>query len=247
MINKYKTFYKKLLSAFLLFSSLSLAISFALGGVSNSSNTNLSVLSPDKIGCFMFASNLKYGDGIKNVDLKLVKFGQDSQLYKVIELQNILSEAGYLNLGTMGATGYFGINTFKAVKKYQKANNISPTGFVGEKTRGVLRSQFCSVANATTTPMVCDYAAPPTSCYYVQGQNYSSTTQCGMELVCDQPKIKDCPTEKIINYMPVMCIRAPCPAIDNSYYIYNGVRKEISDFDTNYVKNYCSVKETRVY
>jgi hypothetical protein len=47
--------------------------------------------------------------------------------------------------------------------------------------------------------------------------------------------------------MPVMCIKAPCPAIDNSYYIYNNERKEISDFDANYVKNNCSVKESVVY
>jgi hypothetical protein len=60
-------------------------------------------------------------------------------------------------------------------------------------------------------------------------------------------KILACPTEKIINKMPVMCIKAPCPAIDNSYYVYNNERKEISDFDANYVKNNCSVKESVVY
>lgn len=204
MINKYKTFYKKLLSYFLL-TSLFLTL-FSFSFALESGNISVPPVSISRVGCLMFVSNLKYGDGIKNVDLKLVKFGPDSQLYKVIELQNTLSGAGYLNLSNYGATGYFGINTFKAVKKYQKVNNINPTGFVGEKTRTALRSEFCG-----------------------------------------NDKIKDCPSEKIVNYMPVMCIRAPCPAIDNSYYIYNGVRKEISDFDANYVKNSCNVKETIVY
>ncbi len=62
--------------------------------------------------------------------------------------------------------------------------------------------------------------------------------------ILNRNKIKDCPSEKIINMMPVMCIKAPCPPIDNSYYIYNGARKEITDFDAYYVKNSCNVKET---
>jgi hypothetical protein len=197
----------------------------------------------------MFVSNLKYGDGIKNANLLVMKFGPDSQIARVIELQNALTEAGFLK---GEATGYFGVNTLKAVKKYQKANSINPTGFVGEKTRAALRSQFCNSGDINTKPPICDYAAPPTGCNYVKGSEYSSVTQCGMILKCDivsgsENKIKDCPAEKIINQMPVMCVRAPCPAIDNSYYIYKGARKEISDFDANYVKNNCSVKESVVY
>lgn len=60
--------------------------------------------------------------------------------------------------------------------------------------------------------------------------------------------IKACPSEKIINLMPVVCITTPClPQPTNEYYIYNGQRKEISDFDANYVRYYCSVPETKVY
>lgn len=180
--------------------------SFALSQVSGTGEENLSTISSPRIGCFMFVTNLKFRDGVKNLDLTIIKFGPESKIYKVIELQNALIGAGYLS---GNATGYFGVKTLKAVKQYQKVNGITPTGFVGEKTQGVLRSQFCN-------------------------------------LVQVQEKIKDCPSEKIINMMPVMCIRAPCPAIDNSYYIYNGVRKEITDFDANYVKNNCSVKETVV-
>ena len=93
-----------------------------------------------RVSCSMFTENLKYGDGVKNVDLKLVKFGPDSKLAKVLELQNLLIEKGYL---LNEATGYFGAKTFTAVKKYQKENGIKATGFVGEITRGVMRSVYC--------------------------------------------------------------------------------------------------------
>jgi hypothetical protein len=89
----------------------------------------------------MFTENLKYSDGIKNVDLKLVKSGPDSKIAKVIELQNFLIEKRYLS---GEATGYFGVKTFIAVKKYQKENGIKATGFVGEITRGKIRSVVCS-------------------------------------------------------------------------------------------------------
>ncbi len=199
-----------------------------------------------RIGCFMFTQNLKLGDGIKNVDLRLVKFGADSQIAKVLELQNSLISSGYLS---GNATGYFGVKTLKAVKNFQRDNNIKPTGYVGIKTQGILRSKFCNISTTGDTPIMCSYANPPSGCDYINGPDYNATTGCGMLLKCDTHsgnvnKIKDCPSEKIINMMPVMCVRAPCPAIDNSYYIYKGERKEIIEFDTNYVKNNCSVKET---
>lgn len=54
---------------------------------------------------------------------------------QVITLQTVLIQQGYM---TGAPTGYFGILTFKAVKQFQKAHNISPTGFVGALTRAVL-------------------------------------------------------------------------------------------------------------
>ena len=50
----------------------------------------------------------------------------------VIELQQKLVETGYLDKNY--ATGFFGPNTEKAVKKYQADNGISQTGVVAEKT-----------------------------------------------------------------------------------------------------------------
>ncbi len=61
----------------------------------------------------------------------------------VVALQNILREKGYFSLNS---TGYFGIATLKSVKSFQKNYmHISPTGFVGTKTRAVLNTLSYSV------------------------------------------------------------------------------------------------------
>ena len=54
--------------------------------------------------------------------------------------------------------------------------------------------------------------------------------------------IQDCPDEKIINKMPPVDLANP-----NEYYIYKGVRKEIEEFDNEWVKKNCVVKESVVY
>lgn len=58
--------------------------------------------------------------------------------------------------------------------------------------------------------------------------------------------IKDCPDEKIINKMPVVSKDGKAPS-ENSYYIYKGARKELGDFDENYLKKNCNVKVTEVH
>ncbi len=58
----------------------------------------------------------------------------------VTALQDILRSKGYLSVQS---TGFFGIATFKAVKSFQKNYmHISPTGFVGPKTRAVLNTIY---------------------------------------------------------------------------------------------------------
>ena len=54
---------------------------------------------------------------------------------QVTALQTFLISQGYLSFS---ATGYFGILTLKAVKDFQRANYINPTGFVGPATRGMI-------------------------------------------------------------------------------------------------------------
>lgn len=58
----------------------------------------------------------------------------------VASLQNSLISAGFSI--PAGATGYFGEQTFAAVKAYQTSKGIPSTGFVGPLTRGAL-SQMC--------------------------------------------------------------------------------------------------------
>lgn len=237
---------KNILSALLITLTLT-SFSFANSLVSGINNENFGPISSGRVGCFMFTQDLKLGDGLRGVDKRVIRLTADSKAMKVLELQNALISAGYMS---GESTLYFGPKTLKAVKSFQRDNNIKTTGYVGEKTKGILRSKFCNLSNTGDNPAVCSYANPPVGCDYINGPDYNATTGCGMVLKCAiapiENKIKDCPSEKIINMMPVMCIRAPCPPIDNSYYIYKGARKEISDFDSNYVKNSCSVKETIV-
>lgn len=202
-----------------------------------------------RVGCFMFLNNIRFGQ--RGDDVKL--------------LQQNLFDKGYLKANP---TGYFGSATFKAVQKYQKENGISSTGFVGEKTRGILRNHFCNTVPVDDnqyveapkdckvwfdgcnncfrgepgSPMACTKMACLTSKLVPSCKEYFSTSTASTTL------IKDCPTEKITDMMPVMCIKAPCPAQPrDSYYIYKGVRYEIDKFDADYVKNNCTVKETKVY
>lgn len=58
--------------------------------------------------------------------------------------------------------------------------------------------------------------------------------------------IKDCPEEKIVNKMPTISDN-PIEIKTNEYYIYKGKRKEISDFDNEWVKKNCDVKTTEVH
>lgn len=229
--------------------------------------------------CFKFTQNLAQYDGLRN-----------NKKDVVLELQESLFRAGYL---TIKPSGYFGVSTTQAIKKYQKDNNLPQTGYVGQKTRKALRAQFC----ADEPYPICDYAAPPEGCSYVAGPDYNSQTQCGMVLSCINNEsgispnckvwndgcntcsktstkgpemctmracrqeslvkpycieyfetgLRSCPSEKIINKTPIVCVKAPCDVSNTDYYIYNGARKEISDFDQNWVQNNCSIKETIVY
>lgn len=58
----------------------------------------------------------------------------------VYVLQSMLSHAGYLQARP---NGYFGQGTKSAVMSFQRDNNISVTGFVGEATRNAVNERLC--------------------------------------------------------------------------------------------------------
>lgn len=66
----------------------------------------------------------------------------------VTKLQVFLSSQGYLK---HEPTGYFGILTWNAVKKFQREHNIIQTGFVGPLTRAEIERVSCS-STPTTKP-----------------------------------------------------------------------------------------------
>ena len=64
-----------------------------------------------------------------------VDFGIGAQGTDVTELQKILTQSGFFSSPSIGS---FGPMTKTGVKKFQTANNINPTGYVGPLTRAVL-------------------------------------------------------------------------------------------------------------
>lgn len=61
---------------------------------------------------------------------------------------------------------------------------------------------------------------------------------------CATVKIQDCPDEKIINRMP----KVGGQGSPSEYYIYKGERKEIADFDQEWLKKNCpEIKVQEVY
>ncbi|MBE8719567.1 hypothetical protein [Sphingobacterium pedocola] len=68
---------------------------------------------------------------------------------------------------------------------------------------------------------------------------------------CSAPKqhialLRDCPEEKIVNRMPT--IRdSDTEDKPTSYFIYKGERRELSEFDLEWVAKNCSVEETIVH
>lgn len=58
--------------------------------------------------------------------------------------------------------------------------------------------------------------------------------------------IRDCPEEKIVNRMPTVRQEEEL-AQPSSYFIYKGKRRELSEFDLEWLEGNCKVKETIVH
>lgn len=91
-------------------------------------------------------TNITYGEEITTTSLKFscinlnTNLKQGMKSNEIILLQNLLKDKGYLNAS---ATGFFGAQTFKAVKVFQKDNNINATGFIGPVTRAFINKLTC--------------------------------------------------------------------------------------------------------
>lgn len=71
---------------------------------------------------------------------------------QVTVLQNFLKDRGFLQ---SDVTGFFGDDTFSAVKRYQIASGISPaSGFVGPLTRFAINSELCTIREVSTIDQI---------------------------------------------------------------------------------------------
>lgn len=101
---------------------------------------------------FAFLLGLQQVSALACVDIatNVFRYEEDE---RVQTLQGFLYEKGYLKAEP---NGYFGPGTFAAVKEYQSANGINPTGVVGPVTRESLKVASCALSTppktATTTP-----------------------------------------------------------------------------------------------
>ncbi len=97
------------------------------------------LLSTGSVSAAMINSNLSLG----------------SKGSEVVTLQTYLIQQNLLTTETGAATGYFGNQTFEAVKVYQRSNNIEATGFVGPLTRvainKVIQNQYSDPATTAIT------------------------------------------------------------------------------------------------
>ncbi len=102
-----------------------------------------------KIGLFALATLISTGlIGSISVAIAQASFEHDLSIGNsgpdVAYLQTFLNQRGLLGLAP---TGYFGLMTADAVMKYQKANGLPVSGFVGPLTRAKLQSDEVAAKN----------------------------------------------------------------------------------------------------
>lgn len=124
----------------------------------------------------------------------------------VTALQSTLIAAGYSI--PAGATGYFGSQTKAAVQKYQAANGIPSTGFVGPLTRAKLNGGVV-VAPVATCPA--GYTCTP-----VAGTTVGSSVGVEGTLTVDQGAISNTSVYEGDSNAPVLNIRLRAIASDIS-------------------------------
>lgn len=122
---------------------------------------------PNANDCVIIKNNLRYRDrdAVKNSEVSV--------------LQDFLQSKGYLN---SEPTGYFGLLTVKAVKSFQGANNLTPSGYVGSATRQIIQNLTCNSIDLLPSPKI-TVISPNGGEVYTNGQNinikWSSSGEVG--------------------------------------------------------------------
>lgn len=105
-----------------------------------------------------------------SVDMNL-KYGMKNS--EVSELQDFLSDKGFL---ASASTGFFGFLTLKAVQAYQTSLTLPSTGYVGILTRAAINAELATVTAASTAAEI---AETGTSTPVVNHSNGISGSQTG--------------------------------------------------------------------
>lgn len=98
----------------------------------------------------------------------------------VARYQSFLINSGYLSPGL--ATGYFGSLSLSATKRFQAANGIPSTGYVGPLTRARISALTCNVVppiDTTLTPVITSISpsyGPFGTVVTIYGRNFNSTS-----------------------------------------------------------------------
>ena len=162
---------------------VALVLMCGISGVANaqtsSSVTNASVSaagSPTSVVssgpiCFPFPVNIWYG-------------ATDSATQNgVTDLQDFLSQQGYFNSAYIGS-GHFGPLTLQAVQKFQLANSLPSTGYVGPLTRALI-TRHCGVPTPTPSTLsinsVSPVQAPVGATVTIYGSDFTSNNTILMD------------------------------------------------------------------
>ncbi len=136
------------------------ALSLALAGAASAQTMTVMVAMPSS----GISSNLTVG----------------SRGAEVVQLQGILSEAGYLSVGL--PTGYFGSKTKAAVASFQKAVGVPSTGYFGPLSRAALESWMSAAlsrmgasGSMTGTVASSNASAQPTGSVSTNGSSISTS------------------------------------------------------------------------
>jgi peptidoglycan hydrolase-like protein with peptidoglycan-binding domain len=150
---------------------------------------------------------------------------------EVTELQDFLIDGGYLGGST---TGYYGLKTVAAVKKYQSFKKIKPTGSVGVLTRGMIKTDSC------------DGSSTPDSVSYTPPVNVNTATNTNTPTNTVNTTVETKPAvSKVENTQPVSTNTAPTkegmpkPPINVRFPMITALDNDAAISSQKVVKNVC--------